>query len=71
MAAEEELKPENLVADMAILITNGFKEVFVDVPHKRIHCFAHVMAKVQKQKFNEAENKEAIKVDICKLQEFK
>lgn len=68
MAAGEELKPGKLVADMAIPITNGFKEAFTDVPHKRIHCFAHLMANVQKQKFNNAENKEAIKGDISKLQ---
>lgn len=64
----EDLKVDKLIADMAKAITEGFVQSFGSTQFTRIHCFAHVMTNVEKQKFNTSDNKEAIKADIRKLQ---
>lgn len=66
-ATNSDLKPEKLVADLAIPITNGFDRSF-EIDYTRIYCFAHVMMNVEKFNFNDIANKEPIKNDLRTLQ---
>lgn len=68
LATNQELKATKLIADMAPAITQGFELSGDGHPYTRVHCFMHLMANVEKQKFNQAANKEAIKCDIRSLQ---
>lgn len=68
MVTNQDLKATKLIADMASAITQGFEQSGDGSGYTRIHCFTHLMANVEKQKFKDAANKEAIKCDIRRLQ---
>lgn len=68
LVTNEDVQVDQLVADMAPAITEGFVRSFEDAPFTRVHCFMHIMSNVEKQKFNSSDNKEAIKSDIRCLQ---
>lgn len=60
-------KPEQLVADGADAIRNGFYKVF-DSAKTDIMCFAHVLRNVRKRPFTNKTNKSLIIDDIRKIQ---
>lgn len=66
----EEIKPNAIVADSAPAITKAIRDAFDDDDNiVRIHCYAHVMMNVEKQKFQKSDHKVEFKDDVRKLQQ--